>query len=79
MTPDPVIAELHRVKDEIAKEFNYDIHALFEHIRGLEKTSGRKYVSFEKPKKPTKKRTTAAKKKTARPRKAKSLQRTKHN
>ncbi len=79
MTPDPVISELHRIKDEIAKEFNYDVHALFEHIRQLEKTSGRTYVSFEKPKKPSKKRAVTAKKKTARPRKAKSLQRAKHN
>ena len=79
MTPDPVISELHRIKDEIAKEFNYDVHALFEHIRQLEKASGRTYVSFEKPKKITKKRAATAKKKTARPRKAKSLQRAKHN
>ena len=79
MTPDPVISELHRIKDEIAKEFNYDVHALFEHIRQLEKTSGRTYVSFEKPKKITKKRAATATKKTARPRKAKSLQRAKHN
>ena len=79
MTPDPVISELHRIKDEIAKEFNYDVHALFEHIRQLEKTSGRTYVSFEKPKKITKKRAATAKKTTARPRKAKSLQRAKHN
>ena len=79
MTPDPVISELHRIKDEIAKEFNYDVHALFEHIRQLEKTSGRTYVSFEKPKKTTKKSAATAKKKTARPRKAKSLQRAKHN
>ena len=79
MTPDPVIAELHRIKDDIAKEFNYDVHALFEHIRQLEKTSGRTYVSFVKPKKTSKKSSVAAKKKTARPRKAKSLQRAKHN
>lgn len=79
MKSDPVIDELHRVKDEIAKEFNYDIHALFESLREEEKKSGRKYVSFEKPAKPTKKRTATAKKKTARPRKAKSLQRTKTN
>lgn len=79
MTPDPVISELHRIKDEIAKEFNYDVHALFEHIRQLEKTSGRTYISFAKPKKTTKKGVTTAKKKTARPRKTKSLQRTKNN
>ena len=47
MKSDPVIDELHRVKDEIAKEFNYDIHALFESLREEEKTSDRKYVSFE--------------------------------
>ena len=46
--PDPVIAELHRIKDEHAKKFNYDVRAMMADLRERQKTSGRTYVSFEK-------------------------------
>ena len=49
------------------------------HAYAENEESGRTYVSFEKPKKSSKKRTVTSKKKTARPRKSKSLQQTKHN
>ncbi len=44
--PDPVIAELHRIKDEHAKKFNYDVRAMMADLRERQKTSGRTYVSF---------------------------------
>lgn len=46
--PDPVIAELHRITDEHAKKFNYDVRAMMADLRERQKTSGRTYVSFEK-------------------------------
>ena len=46
--PDPVIAELHRIKDEHAKKFNYDVRAMMADLRERQKTSGRTYVSFAK-------------------------------
>ena len=46
--PDPVIAELHRIKDEHAKKFNYDVRAMMADLRERQKTSGRTYVSFSK-------------------------------
>lgn len=79
MKSDPVIDELHRVKDEIAKEFNYDIHALFESLRQEQKQSGRNYMSFEKPKIAKTKTRSVTAKKAASPRKAKKPQREKHN
>ena len=48
MKSDPVIEELHRIRDEHSKQFNYDVHAICEDIRRREKESGRTYVSFDK-------------------------------
>ena len=42
---DPVVAEFRAIREAYAKEFNYDIHAIFEDIRAREAASGRKYVS----------------------------------
>lgn len=47
MKSDPVIDELHRIRDEHAKKLNYDVHAICEEIRRREKSSGRTYVSFD--------------------------------
>ncbi|MCX7421499.1 MAG: hypothetical protein NT013_18405 [Planctomycetia bacterium] len=46
--PDPVIAELHRIKDDHAKKFNYDVRAMMADLRERQKTSSRTYVSFSK-------------------------------
>ena len=43
---DPVVAEIRAIREARAKEFNYDIHAMFEDIRAREAASGRKYVSY---------------------------------
>lgn len=36
MFKDPIIAELRRVRDNLAARFNYDAHALCEYLRGEE-------------------------------------------
>lgn len=51
MYEDDVIEEVWRVKDEIAAEFNYDVHALADALRKDEGKDGRKVVSLE-PKRP---------------------------
>lgn len=33
MKRDPIIEEIHRFREEHARKFNYDIHAMFEDIR----------------------------------------------
>ena len=43
---DPVVAEFRAIREARAKEFNYDIDAMFEDIRAREAASGRKYVSY---------------------------------
>ena len=28
MSPDPIVAEIHIIREQIASEFNYDLHAM---------------------------------------------------
>jgi hypothetical protein len=41
---DSVIAEIRQVRDEIAKRFDYDVHAILDDIRKRQAASGRKVV-----------------------------------
>jgi len=51
MTDDPIIAEVRRIRDEYARQFNYDLDAIFRDIEQKQSQSGRTYVSFP-PKRP---------------------------
>ena len=33
---DPILIEMHRVKDSISAAFNHDVDALFDHLRKLD-------------------------------------------
>ena len=46
MKPDPIIEELHRIRQEHAKKFDYDIFAIWNDLKEQEKKSGRKFVSL---------------------------------
>jgi hypothetical protein len=46
MALDPIIAEIRRTRDELAKRFNYDLHAIIEDARQRQAASGRKGVPF---------------------------------
>ena len=45
---DKIIREVWKVKDDLAKKFNYDFDALVAELRKIEKQSKRKTVNFEK-------------------------------
>ena len=51
MWRDPIVEKIHRVRDEQAKKFGYDLHAIGEDIRERQATSGRKLVA-RSPRKP---------------------------
>jgi hypothetical protein len=51
MWRDPIVEEIHRVRDEQAKRFGYDLHAICEDIRMKQTTSGQKVVT-RAPRKP---------------------------
>jgi hypothetical protein len=50
MTQDPIINEVRAIRDEIAREYDYDIDAIFEALRKAEASSGREHVTL-KPRK----------------------------
>lgn len=45
---DEIIQEVWRAKDELAKQFNYDIDALAAELRRRQENSGREVVNLEK-------------------------------
>jgi len=49
MISDPVIDELHAIKDQLSREANYSIAELFRQMRQESQNSGRKHVSFATP------------------------------
>jgi hypothetical protein len=46
MKKDEIVAEVRRIRDELAKEYNYDVDALIDGVRKRQKKSRRKVVSF---------------------------------
>ena len=46
MFEDPIVAEIHQIRDEYARRFNYDLDAMFRDIQEKQSRSGRTYVSF---------------------------------
>ena len=46
MHEDEIVKETRRLRDEYAKQFNYDLDLIFEDLQKKQKESGRKYVSF---------------------------------
>ena len=43
---DPIVAEVRRVREQHAAEFNYDLRAIMEDYQRRQATSGREYVSL---------------------------------
>lgn len=56
MYTDPIVEEVRRVREEYAKQFNYDAHAIAEDLRKQEKQHSARLVSFP-PKRPRKRKT----------------------
>ena len=51
MTKDPITDEVRMNRDEIAKQFNYDLKAIIEDARNRQKGRGKKVVSFARARK----------------------------
>ena len=52
MWTDPIVEEVRKIREAHAAKFNFDLNAIVEDLKALEKQSGRKFVSL-KPKRPT--------------------------
>jgi hypothetical protein len=46
MWTDPIVEELHQIREEHAAKFNYDVRAIGEYFQEQQKLSGRPVVSF---------------------------------
>jgi hypothetical protein len=46
MIEDPIVEEVRRIRNEYAKQFNYDLDAVCRDLRQKQERSGRKIVSF---------------------------------
>jgi hypothetical protein len=44
MWEDPIVAEVHRIREELAAKFNYDIKAIFADMRKRQAASGVRLV-----------------------------------
>lgn len=51
MRQDQIIEELHKVREEYARQFNFDTNAICKYFQEKQAQSGRKIVSFS-PRKP---------------------------
>ncbi|MEG5019400.1 hypothetical protein QUB20_26145 [Microcoleus sp. B4-C2] len=48
MWTDEIVEEIHRIREEYAKSFNYDLDAIFADLRKKEAASGRKVVTLSR-------------------------------
>jgi len=44
MSSDPIVAEIHAIRERLAAHFNYDVHAIGKDAQEREALSGRKVV-----------------------------------
>lgn len=49
MWEDPIVAEVHRIREELAARFNHDICAMFADMRKRQSALGSRLVSLAKP------------------------------
>jgi hypothetical protein len=47
MWKDLIVEEIHKYRDEYAKQFNYDIHAICKDIRTKQGSDGRRVISLK--------------------------------
>ena len=52
MWKDPIVEEVRKVRQQHAKQFNYDLRAIVYDLRKQQEQSDRKYVRFE-PRRPS--------------------------
>jgi hypothetical protein len=46
MWEDPIIQEIHQIREAYSRRFNNDLQAIYQDIKDQEKKSGRKFVSY---------------------------------
>lgn len=49
---DPIVEEIHKIREEYAEKFDFDVDAMFEDLREKQSNSDRKIVTLAKDKEP---------------------------
>ena len=53
MWEDPIVAEIHRTREKLAAEFNYDVKAIFADLRKRQVSLGARLIPQKKRAEPT--------------------------
>jgi hypothetical protein len=48
MWKDEIVEEIHRIREEYAKSFSYDLNAIFQDLRKKQRESGREVVNLSR-------------------------------
>jgi hypothetical protein len=48
MWKDEIVEEIHRIREEYAKSFSYDLNAIFEDLRKKQQESGKEVVNLSR-------------------------------
>ena len=48
MWEDPIVADIHRTREKLAAQFNFDVKAIFADLRSRQKALGARLVSLKK-------------------------------
>ncbi len=46
MWEDPIVEKIHKIREEHARKFNFDLKAIYDDLKEQEKKSGRQIVSL---------------------------------
>jgi hypothetical protein len=52
MWEDPIVAEVHRIREQLAAKFNYDVAAIFADMRQRQEALGSRLVSRQRAEQP---------------------------
>ena len=53
MWEDPIVAEVHRIREQLAAQFDFDVHAMFADMRKRQAALGSRLVSLAESAEPT--------------------------
>ncbi len=51
MWDDPIVSDVRRIREQLAADFNFDVHAIFSDMRSRQNKVGARLVALSKPQK----------------------------
>ena len=53
MWEDPIVEEIHKIREEHARKLNFDLQAIYNDVKAQERKSERKIISLSNPDTPS--------------------------